>query len=349
MMRGKALSIIIRPVRSSGFGNRRNNYSFLGGRSFSDKVEPSSSISDEEQQESPPQSEEEQQVKAVFPWRHEEDPLPRWIPGTEEHAALGELLSTVNTPLGNSSVNTLTTAYMFLDLPIWQLLFFGAWKQDLTDSMTWAFTQSITDILSKISNTNKSSTDSEEINFNDTIRNKNDGSKDLDELSSILQEKVLDIYKTSANDSDEIEICLKSKPYEAELLSLYCIPYISRSNVLKEPSLLEFYRDMLGKRAIDRQPDLAKLRKEYMENGRMESTVIAQVMVWCNEIFYVKDSNTGDLIQGKDEGASKNVPHLVRMEMTVKTEKGSSGGFLNSQGNWIITDIDDLVDGNLIV
>jgi hypothetical protein len=347
-------------IRFSGRYNRRNTYDL--GRHFSqvpagdNDTEKVASTENNQESSSPL---EELEIKGVdnqivFPWRHDEDPLPRLVSGTEEHAVKGHLLSSVDTPTGNSTLNAVTTAYMFLDLPIWQLIFFGAWKQDLTESTSWAFTQSMTNLLSKLSNTSSSrddavTIDSDEIDFEDIIHNPEERSTELDRLSPMLEAKFLEIYKTSTTNAGEAEICLKCKPHSAELISLYCIPYISRSNVLEEASLVAFYRSMLEKRAMDRQEDLALLRKDYMETGRMESTVIAQVMVWCNEIFYVKDKNTGDLLQGQDDETSKNVPHLVRMEMTVKTEKGNNGGFLNSQSNWIITDIDDLVEGNLIV
>ena len=42
--------------------------------------------------------------------------------------------------------------------------------------------------------------------------------------------------------------------------------------------------------------------------------------------------------------------HLVRMEMTVKTEKnGTNGSFRNTLDNWISTDIDDMMEGNLVI
>jgi hypothetical protein len=172
----------------------------------------------------------------------------------------------------------------------------------------------------------------------------------------------------------ETEVCLQTVVVREELVSLYSIPYISRSNIKNDRPLLEFYRTMLEKPSMNRAPDLNKLRQEHLEMGIMESTVIAQVMVWCNEIFYVKDVATGAILQGhyhhqdpthngddnddddNNNGGDDNSParprlvqHLVRMEMTVKTDKTASGSFRNVQENWIITDIDDLLDGNLIV
>jgi hypothetical protein len=90
----------------------------------------------------------------------------------------------------------------------------------------------------------------------------------------------------------------------------------------------------------------------------MESTIIAQCLVWCDEIFYVKDLTTGQIVQGqqdeKDSSSTtpemQKTPHLVRMERTVVTKRDPiTGNFTNDQEDWIITDIDDLLGGNLLV
>mmetsp|Transcript_51142 Transcript_51142/g.55399 ORF Transcript_51142/g.55399 Transcript_51142/m.55399 type:complete len:122 (-) Transcript_51142:53-418(-) len=121
---------------------------------------------------------------------------------------------------------------------------------------------------------------------------------------------------------------------------------------------------MLGKPSVSRASYLSQLRQEHLENkGHMESTVIAQCIVWCDELFYVKDLTTGQIIQGQEEQhrgekeidpaitvGSKKIPHLVRMEKTVITKRDPiSGTFENEQQDWIITDIDDIVGGNLII
>ncbi|CAJ1924608.1 unnamed protein product [Cylindrotheca closterium] len=290
----------------------------------------------------------------IFPWRHEEDKLARFIPGTEEHETKGHLLSTANTPLGNSTLNAMTTSYMFLDLPIWQLLFFSHFKAELTESVSWAFVQGVNSLLLKLANEPNPKDVSDEIDFQKTLSKPEEESSetpDLQELDFILEKQLLNLYQSSASNlADGNEIFLKSKPYSAELVSLYCIPYISRSNILSNPSLLTFYKSMLEKSAVEKQADLAQLRKEHLETGKMESTVIAQVLVWCKERFYVKDAASGTVVQGNEDDGEKDVPHLVRMEMIVKTAKDSSfGNFRNIHGNWIITDIDDLVGGNLVV
>lgn len=88
----------------------------------------------------------------LFPWRHDTVPIHRVIEGTLEHSTQGHLLSTTDMKPGNSSANALATAYMFLDVPFYQFFFFGSWKSELADSVSWAMTQAISSLLSKISN-----------------------------------------------------------------------------------------------------------------------------------------------------------------------------------------------------
>jgi hypothetical protein len=166
---------------------------------------------------------------------------------------------------------------------------------------------------------------------------------------------------------ERFAIRLQLQAYDAELVSLYAIPYISRTNVKSNPTLLAKYRKMLEKPTIERAPDLDQLRKRYLDSGTMESTVIAQVLVWCNEVFFVKSVGSGKVVQGQEvvvnvvdaddtspendttpKFSQKKVPHLVRMEMIVKT-KNSGSGLINDRGNWEITDIDDNLNGNLVV
>lgn len=204
--------------------------------------------------------------------------------------------------------------------------------------------------------------DTYELNFHSTIGGTKEAEKtdessesqttaDVDiPLGNMFEEKVISLFQSAkANIDKETDICLKTIPYSAELVSLYSIPYLSRRNTKSDKNLLSFYRAMMEKPSRDRVDDLNKLRKDKLEKGIMESTVIAQVLVWCNEVFYVKDVASGKVLQGTDdEDTLRNIPHLVRMESTVKTTKDEVGTFRNVQEDWIITDIDDMLEGNLI-
>lgn len=88
----------------------------------------------------------------LFPWRYDPVPIHRVIEGTLEYKTQGHLLSTTEMKPGNTTANALATAYMFLNVPFYQFFFFGSWKSELADSVSWAMTQAISSLLSKISN-----------------------------------------------------------------------------------------------------------------------------------------------------------------------------------------------------
>ena len=329
---------------------------------------------------------------------------------------------------GNPTINTLATAYMFLDVPLWQMLFWRHYEKELATSMSWAFTQGVAQLLSSVvsggavpvsdilvssstttkmsNNDDEAAVGEEEVVFKHTVDlttarqddKRNDQNTEqhggqgetnattgdtnaTDALSAIFQEKVVQLFlstryafsETDPTDTAarKLEVCLRMKPYETEFLSLYCIPYLSRQNSQSNPQLLSFYKTMLNKPPIDRVPDLNRLRNDHLEHGHMESTIIAQCIVWCQEVFYLRDVNTGavghgNLLETNHQEDEKNekkesqekeeapvpesIPHLVRMERTVTTTKDPrTGAFHNVQGDWIITDIDDLLEGNLVV
>jgi hypothetical protein len=88
--------------------------------------------------------------RILFPWRHETSLLDRLTPGTLDYVTKGHLLSTTKMKPGNSTLNTYATAFMFLDVPWYTLLFGTSWKSELTDSVAWAFSQGVAGILSNL-------------------------------------------------------------------------------------------------------------------------------------------------------------------------------------------------------
>merc|ERR1712032_1148665 len=87
-----------------------------------------------------------------------------------------------------------------------------------------------------------------------------------------------------------------------------------------------------------------KLSREFMEEFRAkrkcENTVICQVLIPCMEEFWVKDNETGEIVQGSLE--KRAVLHLVRLEQVTKTHiiDGSRlFPFRQELGQWQITDI----------
>ncbi|MGK3756659.1 MAG: hypothetical protein ACI8RD_008973 [Bacillariaceae sp.] len=382
----------------------------------------------------------------VFPWRTKSSLLPRLVPGTLEHTNEGLLLTSKSQALhGNSSLNAIVTSYMFLNVPWYELFWISDIKDELSSSISWAFTHGVANLLLNLSSSSSSSgissvsadsiishrTNNDNsttcgIDFHKTIEfNNNDDHDDDDDdsdenntptnttstgsnsrintiqLQQMFQEKVVAHYKsainnfstkeegnkddpstttttttTTTNDSKQnqrLEVRLSMVPYKTEFITLYAIPYLSRNNAKSDPVLLDFYREMLDMPSTKRTSYLSQLRQEHLENkGYMESTIIAQCIVWCEELFYVKDLTTGQILQGEEQqeqdqehssegkqstdhssgitADSKKIPHLVRMERTVITKKDpNTGSFHNVQEDWVITDIDDILGGNLII
>ena len=130
--------------------------SFHGARTFSAEERPT-----EERKPEIPVDSSEQQLSSqtstsgttnviVFPWRHEATPLPRLIKGTIEYETQGQLLSSVTNKTGHHTMNTMASAFAFLNVPLYQFLFFGTWKAELADSVSWAFTQGVANLLCQI-------------------------------------------------------------------------------------------------------------------------------------------------------------------------------------------------------
>jgi len=358
----------------------------------------------------------------LFPWRYESSPLPRLIPGTPEYTKVGLLLTSKSQKVyGNSSLNAIVTAYMFLNVPWYELFWISHFQDELSSNISWSFTHGVASLLSNLPSSgggNPISIDriiTEEndgrcgIDFRETIEisrsaensayrisvvnddenvddiqnkegsNSNCGGSNAIRLRhrQMFQEKVLKLYQSSidkavTNSNDDLsdnppetkqrlEMRLKMSPYDAKFITLYAIPYLSRRNAKTDPALVTLYREMLNSSSKKRATYLSQLRQEHLENkGYMESTIIAQCLVWCDELFYVKDLETGQILQGKkgdqnspsssDALVIQKTPHLIRMERTVITKRDLSTGFFeNDQQNWIITDIDDLLGGNLLV
>jgi hypothetical protein len=84
----------------------------------------------------------------LFPWRHDAEPLPRLVPGSPEAIEKGYLLGG-DVQSSNPKLDALATAWFFLRVPWYNLLFFRrAWEADLAESMSWAFLQAVSAILS---------------------------------------------------------------------------------------------------------------------------------------------------------------------------------------------------------
>lgn len=77
------------------------------------------------------------------------------------------------------------------------------------------------------------------------------------------------------------------------------------------------------------------------ERGQLETTIIADFVVYCRETFQVKDLSTNEIVQG--DGTERIVAHVVSMERDISLVPVNDAMFIR-QGNWQIVGIDDLID-----
>jgi hypothetical protein len=160
--------LLLRASRQVALGAGKRRFSIQASAFPSNSVDPSllwraegeSKPKEEEEQPDPVETKsgkedlpnDDKTKGLLFPWRHDAVPIHRVIEGTLEQKTEGHLLTTTDMKPGNVTANSLATAYMFLDVPMYQFFFFGSWKAELADSVSWAMTQAISSLLSKISN-----------------------------------------------------------------------------------------------------------------------------------------------------------------------------------------------------
>lgn len=182
-----------------------------------------------------------------------------------------------------------------------------------------------------------------------------DEKRKLRDIDFMVERNLRTLYE-SAHESgkDQMQVRLETKPVDAHLLNLFCFPFLSRNQLKSNPSLKGRYLEMLELMTHSPRealPHFHHMVADFQESGRMESTVICQVMLSCDELFWVKNLQTGAIVQGHEDGKFRPVYHLVRMEMVVEVHPSKKGflPFKMTPGNWQITDIDDLLGGNLII
>jgi hypothetical protein len=192
--------------------------------------------------------------------------------------------------------------------------------------------------------------------------------EDAPELEFMMEEKLRKLYKASHEfGRDQMQIVLQTEPIDCELVSLMTIPFLTREAVKKDHSLLHSYRKVyraltegkvdgfdsestsyfeLLKASYQQMIEFGRTRVQVQDDvGILESTVIAQVLVTCDEKFSVTDVATGTLVQGN--GATQTVTHLVRLEVVVQQKFQLGGKGMTEVGSWQIVDWDDLLGGNL--
>lgn len=195
----------------------------------------------------------------------------------------------------------------------------------------------------------------------------------------MLEPTLVSLYRSAHTyGKHKLHIQLYSKPKQAKIESMFVLPFLTRKEVEDNLSLKHSYRNIV--KALQQKSTIEGRELSYFEIGNivaekldemstkqmqsrkasssgldtstnygdstsmMQVTVVAQVSIDCDEVFVVKDIETGDVVQGDPNGNINDVTHLVRFEIVVDMN-GETGEV--AIGNWQITDWDDLLDGNL--
>lgn len=311
-----------------------------------------------------------------FPWRHDLDPLPRLVSTQRDLGGRTGVLVVLPQPYDNWVVNFVTclVANGGLGIP-WYQMFGTTWRNELANAAAFAFGQSVSAVLSHAYQVpwNETSDAAEDdgnvmVNFdsnNATYQQKEDKEDDtILDLSSMLDERLVRCYQ-SAHDQgrDQIRVQLRMRPVVARLDNVIAVPFLTRAEVAKDPSLQQKFREMIltaegyggdvstyqsfskiVKFINDKATDMMLEQMQRRDEPIISNTIIAQVVVGCNEAFAVRDVDSDALIQGKEGDGLNPVLHLVRLEMQADYNLETKAW---RRGQWIITDWDDILDGNV--
>jgi hypothetical protein len=178
----------------------------------------------------------------------------------------------------------------------------------------------------------------------------------VQDTDSMVQENLRELYQSAHEfGKHQLQVRLDCRPTDvARMESIFVFPFLSRSALKTTPSLKEDYQSLLAVMAESPRDSIPiwhdVLDKVRRSSNRMESTVICQVLLECEEVFWVKDRTTGVVLQGYDDEEPRTVVHLVRFEMVVETiPVPHLIPFQMKTGSWQLTDIDDLLKGNLLI
>ena len=185
-----------------------------------------------------------------------------------------------------------------------------------------------------------------------------------------MDKELLSLYESAqAFGKDSISVELRCNPISARFLSMSWVPALTKEAVAKDPELRNAYRDIM--QAVPKEEvrlqrslntaeaaqimyqlamDLIDSQIVEDENGhKLQSTLIAQVLVECDEVFRVTDTETGRVLQGEADGKPRVVSHAVRLErvQTAYLTDGNNYSARIELGEWKITDWDDLLHGNV--
>jgi hypothetical protein len=180
------------------------------------------------------------------------------------------------------------------------------------------------------------------------------------DVDKIMEGQLVGLFEAArefGKDTLQVRLEIKASTEPAYVVSLFAFPFLSRRDLANSPGHAPRYLRMLNLMASNDTSEALAIIQEFMgefqRNRVAEHTVICQVRIPCEEVFCVRDATTGHVVQGHGDEKFRTVFHLVRFEQVVTTHLINNGRglfpFRREQGNWKITDIDDLLGGNLLL
>lgn len=337
--------------------------------------------------------------RAVFPWRHSPYPLNRLVPSTVEFKEQGGFIGPHLPPMTKPfRALAWINAAGFLGAKIFT---YKSWKHDLEMAFMTAFALGVDGMLRDVYRV-KDSDDIEDTSDTDTapqevsIKNAEsivppkevnidkkdsfpidfdlaiDASSDYhlhqaeEEHASheMLDPNLISLYRSAHTyGKHKLRIKLRSRPTNAEIMSFFVLPFLTRKEVQDNITLKHSFRNILNSindeemesgrtlghfqianLVAEKLDDMAKKQMRRRGDKKMQMTIVAQVAVQCDEVFLVKDLESDTVLQGDANGEMTDATHLVRFEIVVDIDSQTGKSEI---GRWKITDWDDLLDGNV--
>lgn len=180
------------------------------------------------------------------------------------------------------------------------------------------------------------------------------------DVHNVMEGQLVELFESArqfGKDTLQVRLEVRRSSLPASIVCLSVLPFLSRAKLNHHLGYKRRYQRMLNLMANDDVSDALAIVQEFMGEFQQrkvtEHTVICQVLIPCEEVFCVRDSSTGQIVQGNADEKFRTVYHLVRFEQVVTTHLINDGKgffpFRMEQGNWLITDIDDLLGGNLLL
>ena len=169
-------------------------------------------------------------------------------------------------------------------------------------------------------------------------------------LKGMIDKKLLQKFRSI--NPQNLQIKFSMKPIEAKLQHIFVVPITGLTRqIVEEKAYLKgaiyrlhsAYRENgFDSNYFDMVTDFAK---DIGPDFNSKRTVVAEATIRCLEFFQVKNSKSGIVVQGMEDGCEEEeVLHIVRFEVVTDKSEDSDKRKI---GNWKIIDLDDLLGGNL--